>query len=89
MPAKRASRRRRPEASDSTAELSQDAVVSILESSSPSESRLVDADARRRLIAAEAYFIAQRRGFAAGHEFDDWLEAETRIDARLRDLRIA
>lgn len=32
-----------------------------------------------RMIATAAYFIAQERGFAPGHELDDWLEAERRI----------
>jgi hypothetical protein len=27
-------------------------------------------------IAMAAYFKAERRGFASGHELDDWLEAE-------------
>ena len=31
------------------------------------------------LIATTAYFIAAERNFAAGHELDDWLEAERRI----------
>ena len=31
---------------------------------------------RHRAIAEAAYFRAQRRGFAAGHELDDWIAAE-------------
>jgi hypothetical protein len=27
-------------------------------------------------IEVAAYFIAEHRGFAPGHELDDWLEAE-------------
>ncbi|MGO9930269.1 MAG: DUF2934 domain-containing protein [Steroidobacteraceae bacterium] len=38
---------------------------------------------RQACIAEAAYFIAQRRGFAPGHELDDWLEAENEVDARL------
>ena len=34
------------------------------------------ADGRRRRIAERAYFRAERRGFAPGHELDDWLLAE-------------
>ena len=30
-------------------------------------------------IQAEAYFLAQRRGFQPGHELDDWLAAEESI----------
>jgi hypothetical protein len=39
---------------------------------------------RRRMIAEAAYYIAQRRGFADGFELDDWLLAETEVDARLK-----
>ena len=34
------------------------------------------------MIATTAYFIAAERHFAAGHELDDWLEAERRIRAQ-------
>ena len=40
--------------------------------------------ARRELIAAEAYFLAEQRGFAPGCELDDWLAAERAVDDRLR-----
>lgn len=39
------------------------------------------------LIAMEAYFCAERRGFAPGSELDDWLEAEARVNARLHRTR--
>lgn len=35
---------------------------------------------RRRMVAEAAYFRAERRGFAAGGELEDWLQAETEID---------
>jgi len=31
------------------------------------------------MIATTAYFIAAERNFAAGHELEDWLEAERRV----------
>ena len=31
----------------------------------------------KRRIAERAYFLAEKRDFASGHEMDDWLEAET------------
>ena len=34
-------------------------------------------------IARAAYLIAQRRGFAPGHELEDWLTAENEVDQRL------
>ncbi len=38
---------------------------------------------RRALIAKAAYFNAERRGFAPGHELEDWLAAENEVDQRL------
>jgi hypothetical protein len=38
---------------------------------------------RRRLIAETAYFIAERRGFSAGSELEDWLQAEAEVRCRL------
>jgi Protein of unknown function (DUF2934) len=38
---------------------------------------------RESCIAQEAYLSAQRRGFAPGHELDDWLAAENEVDQRL------
>jgi hypothetical protein len=37
---------------------------------------------RHELVAAEAYYLAERRGFAAGHELEDWVAAEQLIAAR-------
>lgn len=33
------------------------------------------------MIAESAYYLAERRGFAPGHELEDWLEAEAKIMA--------
>lgn len=44
-----------------------------------------DGDARRRDIAEVAYGLAERRGFAPGHELEDWLAAEREVDARRAD----
>ena len=38
---------------------------------------------RRASIATAAYRIAERRGFAPGHELEDWLAAENEVDQRL------
>ena len=40
-----------------------------------------EADERLRRIQEAAYFKAQRRAFAPGHEMDDWLAAEREIGA--------
>jgi hypothetical protein len=34
------------------------------------------------LIERAAFFMAAERGFAPGHELDDWLEAERRVRAQ-------
>jgi hypothetical protein len=38
---------------------------------------------RQRYVAEAAYFIAERRGFAAGGDVEDWLQAEAEIDQML------
>jgi len=42
------------------------------------------AEARRTMIAEGAYLRAERRGFAPGHETEDWLAAEAEVDALLK-----
>ena len=36
-----------------------------------------------RLIQESAYFKAKARGFAPGHEVQDWIEAEAEVRSRL------
>jgi len=45
--------------------------------------QFVDPERRDWLIAEAAYFRAEKRGFAPGHETEDWLAAEAEVDARL------
>jgi len=42
------------------------------------------AEARRAMIAEGAYLRAERRGFAPGHETEDWVAAEAEVDALLK-----
>jgi len=42
------------------------------------------AEARRAMIAEGAYLRAERRGFAPGHETEDWMAAEAEVDALLK-----
>ena len=44
----------------------------------------ISEDVRRGMIAEGAYLRAERRGFAPGHEEEDWLAAETEVDALLK-----
>lgn len=48
-------------------------VTSITAIATPAEDELLG------MIAMAAYFIAEQREFAPGHELDDWLEAERQI----------
>jgi len=36
---------------------------------------------RHHRVQVAAYYLAERRGFAPGHELDDWLAAEEAIEA--------
>ncbi len=51
-------------------------------------SMTVSADVRRGMIAEAAYLRAERRGFAPGHEDEDWLAAEKEVDAQLASGRV-
>ena len=42
--------------------------------------RPVDPEVRWLMISEAAYYCAEQRGFEPGHELEDWLEAEARID---------
>ena len=46
--------------------------------------RGIDPDRLHQLVAKLAYFRAERRGFAPGHELCDWLAAEALVRAYLR-----
>lgn len=41
--------------------------------------RASDGAQRQTMIAEAAYYCAERRGFAPGHELEDWLRAEAEI----------
>jgi hypothetical protein len=71
-------------------ELMDSAVTVVLESaqSATAMSTSIDPAVRRQLVAAEAYFLAERRGFAAGNELDDWVAAEVATDSRLQQMQV-
>jgi hypothetical protein len=50
--------------------------------SAATRSAALDPQSLRDLIAAEAYFLAERRGFIAGHELEDWITAERVVESR-------
>jgi hypothetical protein len=49
----------------------------------------VSDEERRNMIARAAYFLAERRNFAPGHEQEDWVAAEAEVNRELarRGLR--
>jgi hypothetical protein len=69
-------------------ELTDSVVIAVLESKQ-TVSTSIDPDVRRQLVAAEAYFLAERRGFAAGHELEDWVAAEAAVDLRCHKMQVA
>ena len=50
----------------------------------PSASMALSPQQRHNRIAEVAYYIAERRGFTPGSETEDWLAAESIIDAEIR-----
>lgn len=48
---------------------------------------VTDPDTRAQMIAEAAYYLSEQRGFAPGHEVEDWLAAEQQIDTRVEDGR--
>ncbi|HEX2332083.1 MAG TPA: DUF2934 domain-containing protein [Burkholderiales bacterium] len=43
----------------------------------------------RKLVSEAAYYRAKRRGFAPGHELEDWVQAEAEVLQRLNSPRTA
>ena len=44
----------------------------------------IDLDEFRDMVAVNAYYRAEKRAFKAGHELEDWLEAEREISSLRR-----
>ena len=40
----------------------------------------VTSQEREQMIATKAYLRAEQRGFASGHEQEDWLQAEAEVE---------
>ena len=47
----------------------------------------IDLEEFRKIVATDAYYIAEKRGFEQGHERDDWLEADQEISKQRRYWR--
>ncbi len=61
------------------------ALTEMLEASGERTSFIggISNEERHHLIAEAAYFRAERRSFAPGHELEDWLGAEAEVDTKL------
>ncbi len=46
--------------------------------------KTVAPEERYQMIAAAAYFLAERHGFSRGRALDDWIAAEKEIDSMLK-----
>jgi hypothetical protein len=44
----------------------------------------IDMDEFRDMVALNAYYRAEKRGFEDGYELDDWLEAEREMSSQRR-----
>jgi len=53
----------------------------------PTLTRFVGPEQRAALIAEAAFFRAEKRGFSPGHETEDWLAAESEVDAKLMSAK--
>jgi hypothetical protein len=54
-----------------------------------SATKAVDPERRRNYVEVAAYYIAERRGFSAGDQTNDWLAAEQEIDRLLRENKLS
>jgi hypothetical protein len=55
--------------------------------SKPTLTRFVGPEHRAALIAEAAFFRAEKRGFSPGNEVEDWLAAESEVDAKLMSAK--
>jgi hypothetical protein len=57
---------------------------SVFESPANNSARVsVSPDELRKLVSEAAYYRAKQRGFAPGHELEDWIQAEAEVMRRL------
>ncbi|MFO7188557.1 MAG: DUF2934 domain-containing protein [Pseudomonadota bacterium] len=79
--------RKRPPAVMPDAEPAAGAPQSASPASGETGGMQVSEDERRRMIERIAYFRAEWRGWTPGHELEDWLYAERKVDEMLRGGR--
>ncbi len=47
------------------------------------QAREIDDETRRHMVAEAAYYEAMHRNFEPGHELEDWIAAEHKVDELL------
>jgi hypothetical protein len=72
----------KPRAKKTAASERTDGAAMVESEAASSATSSIDPEVRRQMVAAEAYFRAERRGFAAGQEVEDWIAAEGVVDSR-------
>src|ERR1035438_4914213 len=72
-------------------ELTASSVIAVLKSarSLTAVTTSIDPEVRRQLVAAEAYFLAERRGFAAGTRTLGWVAASEAAGSRGQEMQAA
>jgi hypothetical protein len=58
-------------------------VGAAIRAPAPAFNQFVGPERRAALIAEAAFFRSEKRGFVPGHEVEDWLAAESEVDAEL------
>jgi hypothetical protein len=71
-----------PASSESSAGKADPAVVEKHDSAQ-TEPAMSEAEKREVMIRIAAYSFYERRGFVAGHELEDWLQAEVEVERQL------
>ena len=41
---------------------------------------ILNPDLRHRMVSEAAYYLYAQRGYRHGHDIDDWMEAEAKVD---------
>ena len=57
--------------------------ASTRKKAAPARTSVVGDRERYEMIQTHAYFLAEKRNFAPGNEYEDWLEAERFVDQML------
>jgi hypothetical protein len=77
-----------PQGATSPVDLAPGAAAPIATPTGADRAKFDPSSSREALIATAAYYRAEKRAFAPGHETEDWLAAEREVDAFGTDLAL-